>query len=627
MFKRSHPNTWFLYLSLVFAGIQLGSLIDIYLSSTTSNSVQSLAQVMPYTELNFLVFINVMLLVTIGASLILRKKNQDTAILHQEQAPDHASSQSKGSKDSQNFQILAINQVISDIKSANFNINDLISQVEDPQDQQTTNDSTRPRQLLSDAYSQSNTVGYELLQIKKSINKASQKLQSLLAQNQDHVNRSNALRIEWNNLNNQVRSTKVQQNIIQNIVKKSSHLSSLSIKLIKDTIRLENSVFPTLSHLKGHLNLFLEQSTNGNRSLNKVTKDIVDCNEDVNIAANLVNLLSQRAKEIVNIIDVIDDIAEQTNLLALNASIEAARAGEQGQGFAVVAEEVRKLAARSSSATSSITELLMTIQKEAETASHRLNNTNKTVGQASETMQSFVRSYKGIVKETKLGQGDIQELSTIFEKISNTITDAQLSEHEIEKNLNSIDRFLNDSKELNQKTMSMVNNLASNSDRYGRKLSRQDIELNHCTELLQASEKLVDETIKQAHRSTEASALAKEASSETMVQKTKIIQGKARKSYKVLEHAHQTLSELANYISIDQEEQQSKPMSFDDELPNQSTDQKDQTLTTPKKETKSDKGTAQNVPDIDIKQQTKSDFDIGFISDQRLSKKNNRDAS
>jgi methyl-accepting chemotaxis protein len=115
-------------------------------------------------------------------------------------------------------------------------------------------------------------------------------------------------------------------------------------------------------------NVAVENARQGGDVVNQTVKHMNAITITVANSAKIIRELGERSQGIGEIIRVIDDIADQTNLLALNAAIEAARAGEQGRGFAVVADEVRKLAERTTIATKEIAAMIRSIQAETNSA-------------------------------------------------------------------------------------------------------------------------------------------------------------------------------------------------------------------------------------------------------------------
>ncbi|NRS48251.1 methyl-accepting chemotaxis protein [Brevibacillus sp. HB2.2] len=160
------------------------------------------------------------------------------------------------------------------------------------------------------------------------------------------------------------------------------------------------------------------QATDGNQMATKTVEHMDVIHSQMAKTSTIVNSLGQRSQEIGEMISLITTIANQTNLLALNAAIEAARAGEQGRGFAVVADEVRKLAEQSSSAAEQVSHIVTVIQQDTGSAIAAMNHGATILGEGMTLVRSTGNAFEQITGSTSELLVRMNEVTTEMSKIS-----------------------------------------------------------------------------------------------------------------------------------------------------------------------------------------------------------------
>ena len=165
-------------------------------------------------------------------------------------------------------------------------------------------------------------------------------------------------------------------------------------------------------------------ATDGGSAVESSVQQIISVEKIVNDSAATVDKLGKRSQEIGQIVEAISGIAEQTNLLALNAAIEAARAGEHGRGFAVVSEEVRKLAEESQGAAQKIATLIGDIQSETTNAVDSMQKGNAAVRAGTQSVEKLRDTFEeirvatdNVAAEAKNMVKELDAVSTATQKI------------------------------------------------------------------------------------------------------------------------------------------------------------------------------------------------------------------
>ena len=243
-------------------------------------------------------------------------------------------------------------------------------------------------------------------------------------------------------------------------VAQGSRLQSEQAAAAANSVELLNAAFKEIAatsvDIVSAANNARELSSRGNQVVSSAVQGIEKVAKTVSESAVSISDLGQRSKQIGQILSVIKDIADQTNLLALNAAIEAARAGEQGRGFAVVADEVRKLAERTTSATAEISTMVGAIQKDTQQAV-------ETMRQSSDDVRDGVALANEAGKALKDISESVEHVVAMIGQIANSTSNQSEASESLTATVEEIARMAVETRSANEHAVSASEEMATRS--------------------------------------------------------------------------------------------------------------------------------------------------------------------